>query len=45
MRWLLIFFRRLLGAPDSHPKRPQLMSIYFNENNRRGRRKENRDRA
>lgn len=45
MGWLLSFFRKFFGMRDSKLSRPQLIGMYFNDNNRGARRKTNRERA
>jgi hypothetical protein len=43
MRWLLILIRNLFRR--NPPGRRDLMGMYFDESNSKGRRKSNRDRA
>ena len=46
MRWLLKFLRELFASrPSKKAGRGHLLGIYFEENNRSGRRRPNRDRA
>jgi hypothetical protein len=45
MRWLLNLFRSLFGARATSVNRPQLLGMYFDESNKPGRKKANRDRS
>ena len=45
MNWLLNFLRSLFAPRRKSVSRPQLLGMYFDESNRGGRRKPNRDRA
>jgi hypothetical protein len=45
LRWLLSWFRTVFGGRQKPTDRSHLMSMYFNESNRGGRKKSNRDRA
>jgi hypothetical protein len=45
MRWLLNFIFALLPSRRGSSRRHHLMGMYFNESNRAGMRKSNRERA